>query len=218
MEVTQFEYRVAYRPPRRSSRFWFSPTETRHLSVSALLVMGVGLSMSLVFFPNSPVEILLFAAFISPTSFLVHEIAHKLVAQHYGLWAEFRLTLFGAFITLLSIVSPFFKIISPGAVMIAGAANKETIGKTSLAGSLTNIVISFASFTLAFVAPTPFLEIAVFCAVFNAMIAILNLMPIGILDGYKVFRWSKTVWALSFALSLILVITTFARYLNVFPL
>ncbi len=130
-------------------------------------------------------------------AFFTHEIAHKLTAQHYGLWAEFRIILFGAIITLISIVSPL-KFISPGAVMIAGSGDKRVVGKTSIAGPLTNIVFGFAAFAFGFVLTgTPYILLAVYPAFFNATISVLNLIPIGILDGYKIFQWNKVAWALA---------------------
>ena len=39
-----------------------------------------------------------FAVFMT-ISFLTHEIAHKVTAQKAGLWAEFRLTTWGAVLT-----------------------------------------------------------------------------------------------------------------------
>lgn len=38
-------------------------------------------------------------------------------------------------------------------------------------------------------------------AAINAFMALLNLIPIGVLDGLKVFRWNKSVWLVLFALS-----------------
>jgi Zn-dependent protease len=91
--------------------------------------------------------------------------------------------------------------------MISGTASKETIGKTSIAGPLTNIIFCMIALTLVFILPlsAPLAEVAVFTAFFNAFIAILNLIPVGILDGWKVFQWSKIIWALAFATSLILI-------------
>ena len=54
-------------------------------------------------------------------SMLTHEFAHKVIAQKSGLWAEFRLTTWGAVLTFVSMFLPF-KMISPGAMMIAGYA------------------------------------------------------------------------------------------------
>jgi len=218
VEASPFEYKVTYTAPRLLSRFRFSSTELRHLAISALLVSGVGLSMlgSSLMFAGYGIVIVLVVLFT--LAFLLHEIAHKITAQRFGLWAEFRLTLFGSLITLLSVVSPFFKIIAPGAVMIAGAASKDIVGKTSLAGPLTNIAFGTASLALTFLVPSPFLEVAVFTAAFNAFIAVLNLIPVGILDGWKVFSWSKVVWVFAFIPSLILLIAVFAVYAPYFEL
>jgi Zn-dependent protease len=150
------------------------------------------------------------------STFLMHEIAHKITAQHYGLWAEFRLILFGALLTALSIIIPFPKIISPGAVMISGTASKETIGKTSIAGPLTNIIFCMVAFALVFVLPSPLVDVAVFTAFFNAFIAVLNLIPIGILDGWKVFQWNKIIWALAFTSSAILIFALFQQRPSLF--
>jgi len=210
---TPYEYTVTYTPfGLKPKRFWFSQTELKHLTISALLVMGVGLSWVLLGW-NFPPLFLLIMAFIFTFVFLSHEIVHKIVAQHYGLWAEFRLTLFGALITLLSIFSPF-KIVSPGAVMIAGTSSRATVGKTAIAGPLTNIIFCAVSFAFTLILPQNdyFFVVAVFSAAFNAFIAVLNLIPIGILDGWKVFEWNKIVWAAVFSCSIALIIGIFTRY------
>jgi len=46
-------------------------------------------------------------ALVMTTSFLVHEVAHKVMAQKAGMWAEFRLTTWGALLTLVSVFLPF---------------------------------------------------------------------------------------------------------------
>jgi len=172
--------------------------------------MGVGLSIILQMgslrYAGPRILVILAAVFIS--IFLLHELAHKLTAQHYGLWAEFRLSMFGALITLISIVSPI-KLISPGAVIIAGPMSKETGGKTALAGPLTNIVLSILFLIFAY--PTsPFSKIVTMLgAAFSAWIALLNLIPFGMLDGSKVFEWNKTVWTMVFITSVALTIFTF---------
>jgi Zn-dependent protease len=208
---TPYEYKVTFEPRPSAKTFWFSPTEIRHLTISALLVTAVG--FSLVRFQFVGTDVLIGSALVFVSVFLLHEVAHKLTAQHFGLWAEFRLTLFGALLTLISIISPF-KIISPGAVMIAGYADKEIVGKTAMAGPATNLLLSAVSF-LSFVylpdLPKSFSTIILLSAVFNAWIALFNLFPFGILDGWKVFNWDKKVWAIAFALSVVL---TFLSYLT----
>jgi len=207
-----FEYKVTYKP-QRSTTFRFSPTEVRHLTVSALLVMGVGLSIFRIRLWYTNPALLGVLALMFASIFLLHEMAHKLVAQHFGLWAEFRLFLMGALLTLLSVVSPI-KFVSPGAVMIAGYANKDVMGKTAVAGPLTNIVLSLISFTLGSLLGEPlllqFFLVAMLSAAFNAWIALFNLIPAGMLDGLKVFQWDKTVWSITFAFSVVLTALTFS--------
>jgi Zn-dependent protease len=204
-----YEYTITYGPKSMTKRFWFSPTEIKHLTISTLLVIGVGLSMlpwnQPVSLFNIRIETLLSLAAVFTLLYLLHEIAHKLTAQHYGLWAEFRLTPFGALITLISILSPI-KLISPGAVVIAGPLNIEIAGKTALAGPLTNLLLSIGSIAFMLYLPG---SIAWYSAAFNAWIAFFNLIPFGIMDGLKVFRWNKLIWALAFIASLVLTVFTF---------
>jgi len=211
-EEAPFEYKVTYTPP-RLTKFGFSSTEIRHLTISALLVMGVGLS---IFFRvdywyteyTDPI-ILVVLALVFASVFLLHEIAHKLVAQHYGLWAEFRLFLIGTLLTLFSVVFPI-KFVAPGAVMIAGSASEEVVGKTSVAGPLTNITLSLISLTVAFLLPVQSVQyVAMLSAAFNSWIALLNLIPVAMLDGLKVFKWSKIIWGMTFAMSVLLTAFTF---------
>ncbi len=176
--------------------------------------MGVGLSYiyqaeGLLVLANP--EILVGLVIVFTLSFLLHEIAHKLSAQHYGLWAEFRLTLWGAIITLISMLPlPFFKIISPGAVMIAGSVTGREAGKTALAGPLTNIVISTICTAVLIVTQNTFYgAIPFFGAWINAIIAVFNLIPYGIMDGLKVFQWNKLVWTAAFIASLVLAVYVF---------
>jgi len=211
---TPYEYNITFGPRPTNRTFWFSPTEIKNLALSALLVTGVGFSIFLDPFdpslsPLSSPGVLIGSPLVFVSVFLLHEIAHKLMAQHYGLWAEFRLTTFGALITLISIFSPLFKIISPGAVMIAGSADKETVGKTAVAGPATNLALSIVSFALYTLLPKPFSTVALLSAAFNAWIALFNLIPLGILDGWKVFSWDKIVWVTVFITSVALTILTY---------
>jgi Zn-dependent protease len=214
-----YEYTISYSPRFQAKKFQFSQKELKHLTVGALLVMGVGIS----FIPQilglsvlTRPEILLSLAIIFTPAFLLHEIAHKLSAQRYGLWAEFRLTLFGALITLLSMIPfAFFKIISPGAVMIAGTITRKQAGKTALAGPLTNITLSTVFTPVAIGTSGTIAIITGFGAWINAIIAIFNLIPFSIMDGLKVFRWNKVAWILAFAASLILTVVSYIYILQV---
>ncbi|KPV64623.1 MAG: Peptidase family M50 [Candidatus Bathyarchaeota archaeon BA2] len=198
-----YKYTVTYLPIPTAKVFWFSKTELKHLALGALLVMGVGLSF-IPQFADHP-EILASLATVFTISFLLHELAHKISAQRLGLWAEFRLTMQGALITLLSMLLPF-KIISPGAVMIAGPVTRESAGKTGLAGPLTNIILSTVCTIIAVTIQSAFFWII---AWINALIAFFNLIPFGVMDGLKVFWWNKMVWAIAFSVSLPLTVFAF---------
>jgi Zn-dependent protease len=147
---------------------------------------------------------------IFAVSFLAHEMAHKVMAQRHGLWAEFRLTLTGALLTLLSLISPIFKVIAPGAVMVAGSADGRTVGKVSVAGPATNIALATAFLAATFLF-TQYNPIFAPVASFNSWIALFNLIPLGILDGFKIFSWDKKIWTLAFAASIVLAVVSYQR-------
>lgn len=210
---TSYEYKVTYRQPLRTrGHVYFSPKELKHLAVAVMLVIGVGASYVLLADGLSGDWLLVaFAsAAILTTSFFVHEMAHKVAAQMRGLWAEFRLTLWGSLLTAVFMILPvFFKIISPGAVMISGRANINDIGKVSIAGPITNIILSGVFLGAAFIPHNPISWILVVGAFINSYIAAFNLIPIGILDGFKIFSWNKPVWALAFAISAALTVASY---------
>jgi Zn-dependent protease len=217
--ATSYEYKVTYGMPRRTrGHVYFSPKEVKHLAVAVLLVIGVGLSYVLLA-GSLGGDILLLAsasAAIFTTSFVIHEIAHKVTAQRRGLWAEFRLTLWGSVLTAIFMILPVpFKIISPGAVMISGPASRNEIGKISIAGPTTNLVMSTVLIAAALL-PTSISWIFVIGAFFNGYIALFNLIPLGILDGFKIFNWNKTVWAFAFAASAALTAISYFLFLSVF--
>lgn len=204
-------YTVTYSMEKPRGMRYFSSKEIKHLIVGALIVMGVGLTWVPIFYDY--VMLVSFAAILT-TSFFIHEIAHKITAQKRGLWAEFRLTFTGTILTLLSIISPVFKIISPGAVMISGFTNKGNIGKIAIAGPATNIVLSTVFLAISVLFPQNNLIFAIGAA-FNAWIALFNLIPFGILDGFKVFLWNKKIWILAFTVSLILTIISYGLYYKI---
>ena len=89
--------------------------------------------------------------------------------------------------------------------MLAGSGTKETVGKTAISGPLTNITISFLCILIAVFSQSLFTIVAFI----NALLAVFNLIPFGILDGWKVFRWNKIVWAITFTISIILIAYTY---------
>ena len=203
VKVPKPRRKLRYRPLRL--RRLFSATELKHLLLSVILVTGVGISLA---FPRIYMEPLtLFTlALTFALSFLLHELSHKFAARRAGLWAEFRISPTGALITLISIISPV-KFISPGAVLVLGFSDIRVAGKVSLAGPTANIALSLLLSIPTYLMPHSSLRLILHTiALFNAYIALFNLIPFGSLDGLKVFLWSKAVWVAVFALSVILTI------------
>lgn len=130
------------------------------------------------------------------SSFIFHEIAHKLIAMHYGYWAEFKLWIEGL---IIAIGSSFLGFIfaAPGAVYIHGEyIDDRENGIISSAGPLTNIVLAVIFFlVIPVVSGNQFLHIASILGFkINSFIAIFNLIPLGPLDGRKIFRWDPLIW------------------------
>lgn len=192
--------------PSRAQRIRFSRTETRHLVVGTVLVTAAGVS----FLVGRSFNLLglAVAALIFSSGFILHELAHKYVAQGYGLWAEFRLNMTGVLLTAISIVSPI-KFIAPGAVMISGFADKDRIGRTAFAGPLVNVTITVGLLIFLPVLRLSSLYLPVlFGAEINAFLALFNLIPFAIFDGQKIYHWDRRYWAILFFASLLLTIYT----------
>ena len=121
----------------RAIKIKSSRTELLHLSIATLLITGVGLSFN----HYRYISWQFLVVFIS--AFLVHELAHKFLAQYYGSWAEFRAQLYGLVITTISALPIMpFKFIAPGAVMV-GLSDRNKFGRVALIGPLTILVIGF---------------------------------------------------------------------------
>jgi Zn-dependent protease len=196
-----YEYTVTFGQPQRAKgRVYFSSTELKHLAVAASLIVLLGVFSWLyaMLFEETLFVPVVDLIVILTLSFFIHEFAHKITAQREGLWAEFRLTLWGAVLTLITAISPFFKIFAPGAVMISGPLAPKAVLKISVAGPCTNIVLSAVFLGFAFV-PSPYSVSCLFGGFWNAFMAVFNLIPMGLFDGFKIFRISKKVWALVFA-------------------
>lgn len=141
--------------------------------------------------------------------FLLHELMHKIVAQRYGLRAEFH-----AFMPMLwlALLLSFFGFIfaAPGAVFISGLVTRERNGKISVAGPLTNIALALLFLLLFFVSSDGLLHAtAAYGWSINALLAAFNMIPVMPLDGAKVLAWHKGVYAATMVLALVLYLATF---------
>jgi Zn-dependent protease len=151
------------------------------------------------------------------TGFILHEFAHKFMAQRLGLWSEFRIFPLGLLLSLILAVGTGFVFAAPGAVMFRGNARNEETGRIAMAGPLVNIVITTLFFGLVpvtmgvTVGGVNLDEIFVFVGMINALLAVFNLLPLGPLDGRKVLAWNGIVWSALMVAAVVLVVVTFER-------
>jgi Zn-dependent protease len=165
-------------------------------------------------------ELILISALGAGTGFLLHELAHKFMAQRYGYWAEYRANHSGLlFIIIMSMMGFIFA--APGAVMMhkpsdvslqsayfyGGEAYLDQMEKKArreglriaLAGPMANIILTTIFFALlsSGLASSMLAMNAVYFAVFiNLNLAAFNLIPFGPLDGKKIFEANRFAWAI----------------------
>ena len=193
--------------PTRTRGVRFSSTEIQHLTIGTALVIAAGVSFLIG--STSSLLALVVATVIFALGFILHELAHKYVAQGYGLWAEFRVNTMGVILTAISIVSPL-KFIAPGAVVISGFADRDRMGLTAIAGPIVNVVIAVALLvTIPILSRTPIYFAILYGAAINAFLALFNLIPFAIFDGRKVYGWNRRYWAAIFVVALILTAYTY---------
>jgi len=123
--------------------------------------------------------------------FIFHEMGHKLVAQHYGCFAEFRsddrMLIFAILLSFLG-----FIIAAPGAVIINGPVGRKRNGIISATGPAVNLALAVIFLICIFIFGKNMLFDYGFRI--NSILGVFNLIPFGIFDGSKVLRWDKRVY------------------------
>jgi len=139
--------------------------------------------------------------------FVLHELAHKAVANRLGAEAFFKLWPYGVVFGLMLALISSWKFLAPGAVVVYGhkfgrwkyrldrvfttphgaALSTGEMGLISVAGPIVNIILAFVFMSSQNII---FQQIAYI----NAFLAVFNLLPIPPLDGSKVFLWNAVIW------------------------
>lgn len=208
--------------PTPASRIQFSRTELRHilLALTVLTIaFGIALGGGIGATPLSFLTSLLLAVIAVPTGFLLHELGHKVVAQRYGCWAEFRAYTYGLFLALVTSFLGFL-FAAPGAVMIGGYIDRRQNGRISAAGPLVNLVIGGSVMAVWFLLLVADLNVRIFAglsalglaqgvAFINLLLGTFNMLPFPPLDGSKVLRWDLRVYGLLLGANVSLLIALF---------
>jgi Zn-dependent protease len=132
-------------------------------------------------------------------AFIIHELAHKYLARHYGCWAEFRADPQGLKTGILIAALLGIVFMAPGAVMVAGNITKQQNGKIALVGPISNMVLFIIGLIggglLLGLTSNPFVAQFVMAWLWgNSVLAAFNMIPYGPLDGRKVKDWSETIF------------------------
>ena len=158
------------------------------------------------------------------SGFIVHEVCHKAVAQHFKCWAEFRTWVPGLVISITTAVLSFgtFIFFAPGAVHILAyrELTKEEDGIISAAGPASNLLLAILflgvyairhtfgtagefmwgfqvfGFSISSYPYNIFTLLGRIGFQMNLWLAAFNLIPYGPLDGVKIFAWNKVIWGL----------------------
>jgi len=143
-------------------------------------------------------RIFLISLFTAGLGFLLHELAHKFVAQHYGCVAEFRAFDQMLYLALGLAALVGFIFAAPGAVMISGMITRKENGIISLAGPTMNYLLALLFLGLTFLLPVWTFVFAIGFQI-NLWLGLFNLIPFGNFDGLKILNWNKIIWGLMVA-------------------
>lgn len=182
---------------------WFIISLAFAFIFSGLRLIGGNFSLDRLF-SSEFILLFLFSLGTAGLGFLLHELAHKFVAQKYGCVAEYRAFDHMLYLALGLAVTIGFLFAAPGAVMISGMVTRRENGIISLAGPATNYILAglFALATVLFPTTGGMFTIGFHI---NAWLGLFNMIPVGNFDGFKIFHWSRVYWGLMVVLGILFV-------------
>lgn len=152
--------------------------------------IGISIAFAVLLVPNLGWPTATWISLLSVgMGFILHELAHKFVAQYYRCIAEFRAN---TLMILLAIALAYVAGIvfaAPGAVMIRNVKDNHEYGIIAAAGPITNVMLALLFWAL------PLGILSTYGLLINGLLAAFNMLPLGPLDGAKVLRWSKSMFA-----------------------
>ena len=186
-----------------------SETEIKHLLIAWLAISFAFAIVLRGWHNTSFFSVFIISAVTVGFAFILHELAHKVVAQRYGAWSEFRMA---PSMLLLAILTAFMGFIfaAPGAVMIFNPyLTREESGKIAVAGPMMNVILALLFFVLFTLAPYGTVGlIGKFGMMINAWLAAFNMIPISVLDGKKVLAWDRRVYSVALCIAIIVLVVS----------
>jgi len=180
---------------------YFSAIELRDIILS-MIVLSVAFSYPE--FMDNPAALLVYMAIVG-IAFIGHELSHKFTAIKQGFWSEYRMWPQGLVLALLLAFASGgrFLFAAPGAVYFDSGGSlrrptKKHLKRIAVAGVSFNIALMWVSLALFLLAGS---GLFIAMATINGWLAIFNLLPIGMLDGDKLLRLDRKLWALVFVLA-----------------
>lgn len=165
-----------------------------------LLIAWLALGLAFTFFfegrsvvrePAAAIRPFILVLITVGTGFLLHELAHKIVAINFGQIAEFRADYGMLFLAVMGGLVGFI-FAAPGAVHHRGRISPREHGLIAVAGPVTNLALAAV-----FAAMWPFVPALGALGVgINLLLAGFNMLPIGPLDGRTVLDWSLSAYVL----------------------
>jgi Zn-dependent protease len=175
------------------------------------LAFGIAISGGNVFTAAFPLNLLI-AGVTCGIGFVLHELAHRVVARNYGAEAHFAASPDAMLLLPILIAFAGWFVAAPGAVWHRGYLTQQQLGLVALAGPVTNLLIAFAAFGLWLLLPPSVFAQATWLAavvrigfMINAWLGLFNLIPADPFDGAKVLRWNKVVYGVAVVVALLTV-------------
>jgi hypothetical protein len=128
-----------------------------------------------------------------------HEFVHFFTAQRLGLHANFRIWGVGVIITLLS--SVVFRNVFGQSVLTTiqneDECDREKLALVMLSGPIISLILSSGFYALYLMQGT-YSSLAMIGFEMSLVTAFVSFLPITSLDGERVFKWNKLIWASAF--------------------
>jgi Zn-dependent protease len=185
-----------------------NPTARNETLEFAKAWIGTALAFAILFSGGriaSPqfITLLILAALTAGVGVILHEVAHRVVARHFGATAHFVAN-DGMLILSIAIAFAGFLFAAPGAVWHSGWLTKRQSGLVAAAGPVTNMVLAviFAVLFITLQNTAPALVVSGLRMGFliNALLGVFNMLPLGPIDGAKILNWNVSAFGVLFAI------------------